>query len=182
VLAIIPITGAAPDTDPSGEASAVVEAIRHGVRTLRPGLGSARLAVGVSDPVLGGAALPGAVEQARHAHEQAVARPDQAIVVSCAELASHLLLLAGVPGPTRQAFRDRLLGPLLDYDRAHDADMVRTLDTFLSCSGSWNRTAALLHVHVNTLRYRIQRIEQITGRDLSNFADRVDFFLALRLH
>jgi hypothetical protein len=182
VLAVIPITGAATGTDPSVETGAVVEAIRHGVRTLRPGLGSARLAVGVSDPVLGGAALPGAVEQARHAHEQAIARPDQAIVVSCAELASHLLLLAGVPGPARLAFRDRLLGPLLDYDRAHEADMVRTLDTFLSCSGSWNRTAALLHVHVNTLRYRIQRIEQITGRDLGHFADRVDFFLALRLH
>jgi hypothetical protein len=182
VLAIVPITGAPPDTDRSVEGSAIVEAIRHGVRTLRPGLRSARLAIGVSDPVLGGAALPGAVEQARHAHEHAIARPDQAIVVSCAELASHLLLLAGVPDPARRAFRDRLLGPLLDYDQAHDADLVRTLDTFLSCSGSWNRTAAQLHVHVNTLRYRIQRIEQITGRDLGRFADRVDFYLALRLH
>jgi DNA-binding PucR family transcriptional regulator len=36
-------------------------------------------------------------------------------------------------------------------------------------------------VHVNTLRYRLRRVEQLTGRDLSHFEDRVDFFLALRL-
>lgn len=38
-----------------------------------------------------------------------------------------------------------------------------------------------MHVHVNTLRYRIRRIEELTGRDLSRFDERVDFFLALRL-
>jgi DNA-binding PucR family transcriptional regulator len=40
--------------------------------------------------------------------------------------------------------------------------------------------AAELHVHVNTLRYRIRRIEELTGRDLGSLEDRVDFFLALR--
>ena len=69
----------------------------------------------------------------------------------------------------------------MEYDRAHDADLVHTLDTFLACSGSWTRCAAQLHVHVNTLRYRISRIEQLTGRDLTRFPDRVDFYLALRL-
>ena len=38
-----------------------------------------------------------------------------------------------------------------------------------------------LHIHVNTLRYRLQRIEQMTGRDLGNLDTRVDFFLALSL-
>jgi DNA-binding PucR family transcriptional regulator len=37
-----------------------------------------------------------------------------------------------------------------------------------------------LHVHVNTVRYRVQRVEELTGRDLSSFEDRVDVFLALR--
>jgi DNA-binding PucR family transcriptional regulator len=44
----------------------------------------------------------------------------------------------------------------------------------------WNRCAAQLHVHVNTLRYRIRRIEQLTGRDLGTLENRVDLFLALR--
>jgi DNA-binding PucR family transcriptional regulator len=57
---------------------------------------------------------------------------------------------------------------------------VHTLETFLDCSGSWIKCAAMLHVHVNTLRYRIRRIEELTGRDLGRFSDRVDLFLALR--
>ena len=47
-------------------------------------------------------------------------------------------------------------------------------------SGSWSRTAESLHLHVNTVRYRIERVEQLTGRDLSQFEDRVDVFLALK--
>ena len=102
-------------------------------------------------------------------------------MVSSADLASHVLLLAGVGADARQSFRNLLLGPLIEYDRAHNADLVGTLDTFLRCSGSWRRCAEEMHVHVNTLRYRLQRIEQLTGRNLSRFEDRVDFFLALRL-
>jgi Purine catabolism regulatory protein-like family/PucR C-terminal helix-turn-helix domain/GGDEF-like domain len=171
-----------------GEAVAVLPAdgdllgaIRAGVRSLEPGLGAARLAVGVSEPATGAAALPAALMQARHAREYASSQEGRAVVVSSGELASHVLLLAGVPASTRESFRTRLLRPLVEYDRAHDADLVRTLDTFLACSGSWTQCAAQLHVHVNTLRYRIGRIEQLTGRDLTRFADRVDFFLALRL-
>ncbi|TMR40615.1 PucR family transcriptional regulator [Actinomadura geliboluensis] len=48
------------------------------------------------------------------------------------------------------------------------------------CADSWRRSATRLHVHVNTLRYRIRRIEDLTGRDLGTLEDRVDFFLALR--
>jgi DNA-binding PucR family transcriptional regulator len=102
-------------------------------------------------------------------------------VVTAAELASYGLLLAGVPADTRRAFRRRLLGPVLEYDRTHGSDLLATLDTFLDCGGSWSRCAERLHVHVNTLRYRIGRIERLTGRDLTRFADRVDLFLALRL-
>ncbi|MBA8955763.1 PucR family transcriptional regulator [Actinomadura namibiensis] len=93
---------------------------------------------------------------------------------------SYALLLAAVPERVRRSFRDRLLGPLEEYDGGRNAELVHTLEVFLACSGSWNRTAARLHVHVNTLRYRIRRIEELTGRDLGTLEDRVDFFLALR--
>ncbi len=93
---------------------------------------------------------------------------------------SYALLLASVPEPVRSSFREQLLGPLEDYDAGRNSDLVRTLEVFLACSGSWSRTAARLHVHVNTLRYRIRRIEELTGRDLGTLEDRVDFFLALR--
>jgi hypothetical protein len=158
-----------------------VDRLRADVQALESGLRWARLAVGLSEPAVQVTGLASALEEARHALRFAAERARPAAVVSSADLASYLLLLAGVSVPARRSFRDRLLGPLNEYDRAHDADLVRTLDTFLSCAGSWNRCAALMHVHVNTLRYRIRRIEELTGRDLSRFDDRVDFFLALRV-
>ncbi|HEV7626289.1 MAG TPA: helix-turn-helix domain-containing protein, partial [Streptomyces sp.] len=78
-------------------------------------------------------------------------------------------------------FTARLLAPLHDYDRRHRAELLPTLAAFLAADGSWTRCAARLHLHVNTLRYRIGRIEQLTGRDLSRLEDKLDFFLALRM-
>jgi hypothetical protein len=60
------------------------------------------------------------------------------------------------------------------------AELLPTLKSFLACDGSWSACASQLYVHVNTVRYRIGRIEALTGRDLSALPDRVDFFLALR--
>ena len=158
-----------------------LEALRIAAQSLTPGLRGQRLAIGVSGPADGAAALPGAAVQARHTHHAASVLSEPTAVVSSADLASHVLLLASVGADARQSFRSQLLGPLAEYDRGHNTDLIATLDAFLSCSGSWQRCAEQMHVHVNTLRYRLQRVEQLTGRDLSRFEDRVDFFLALRL-
>ena len=88
-------------------------------------------------------------------------------------------LLASVPAPVLHSFRDRLLGPLREYDDRHNAELLATLRLFLACDGSWSACASRMYVHVNTVRYRISRVEALTGRDLSALADRVDFFLAL---
>jgi DNA-binding PucR family transcriptional regulator len=93
---------------------------------------------------------------------------------------SHERLLASVPTPVLRSFTERLLGPLADYDARHNAELLPTLRSFLACDGSWSACASRMYVHVNTVRYRIGRIEALTGRDLSALADRVDFFLALR--
>ena len=89
-------------------------------------------------------------------------------------------LLDSVPAAVLRSFRDRLLGPLAEYDNRHSAELLPTLRSFLACDGSWSACASRMYVHVNTVRYRIGRIEAITGRDLSALPDRVDFFLALR--
>jgi DNA-binding PucR family transcriptional regulator len=158
-----------------------VERIRTAVHALEPGLGALRLHVGVSGVAAGARGLRGAAEEARYACQLAALRPGRAAVVGDDELSSHLLLLAGVPDDLRRTFRERVLGPVDDYDRQHRSDLVPTLRAFLDGNCSWTRCAELLHVHVNTLRYRIERIEQLTGRDLSTLPDRVDLFLALRL-
>ncbi|MFE3325327.1 PucR family transcriptional regulator [Streptomyces sp. NPDC059176] len=140
-----------------------------------------RLTLGVSAAVHSADGLRGALEEARHARRVAAARPGRVCAAGHHELASHVLLLPFVPDDVRRAFTARLLDPLREYDRRHRAELIPTLEAFLDCDGSWTRCAARLHLHVNTLRYRVGRIEQLTGRDLSRLEDKLDFFLALRM-
>ncbi|MBP2184931.1 PucR family transcriptional regulator [Amycolatopsis magusensis] len=155
----------------------LVERIREAVLVVEPALGSARLAVGIGRAPDAQALRP-TVQEARHARKLAELAPGRASVVAGDEVASHLLLLAAVPEELRRSFGAKVLGPLLSYDEAHGSDLVHTVKVFLENSGSWTQTAAELHLHVNTLRYRVSRISELTGRDLSRFSDRVDLYLA----
>ncbi|GJF28150.1 hypothetical protein KNE206_08500 [Kitasatospora sp. NE20-6] len=167
---------------PAPEGGVPADAIRELLAPLEAGLGpEGRITVGVSAPATEAGGLRGALEEARHARRIAAARVGRVCVAGPDELASHVLLLAAVPDEVRRAFRSRLLDKVVAYDLEHQADLVRTLEAFLRSDGSWTRCAAQLHVHVNTLRYRIGRIEELTGRDLSRLEDRVDFYLALEL-
>ncbi|WP_429413559.1 PucR family transcriptional regulator [Nocardia sp. GAS34] len=158
----------------------VLTSIGRALETLEPGLGGAHLSIGVSG-VVDGEGLRGAVEEARYARRMAAGRGRAAALVGHDELATHMMLLSSVPDEVRRMFRLRLMDPLISYDQDNGADLVHTLEVFLQTNGSWTRSAELLHVHVNTLRYRVARIEELTGRDLSRLEDRVDFFLALAL-
>ncbi|WP_392872169.1 PucR family transcriptional regulator [Streptomyces sp. LN499] len=165
--------------DPALHADALLAAVRE---PLSAGLADdGRLTLGVSAAVHSPEGLRGALEEARHARRVAAARPGRVCAAGHHELASHVLLLPFVPDDVRRAFTARLLDPLRDYDRRHRAELIPTLEAFLDCDGSWTRCAARLHLHVNTLRYRVGRIEQLTGRDLSRLEDKLDFFLALRM-
>ncbi|MFJ5921745.1 PucR family transcriptional regulator [Kitasatospora sp. NPDC092948] len=179
-VAVLP----APDAAASDAAApaAPADAVRALLAPLEAGLDAdSRITVGVAAPAAEPAGLRGALEEARHARRVADARPGRIRVAGPEELASHVLLLAAVPDDVRRAFRARLLDPVTAYDQEHQADLLHTLGAFLRADGSWTRCAAQLHVHVNTLRYRIGRIEELTGRDLSRLEDRVDFYLALQL-
>lgn len=156
-----------------------VDDVRSALRVLEPGLGATRFLVGISSPV-GHTGLRGAAEEASHARRLGERRTGRTRVVAGEEIAFHQLLLAGVPEELRGSLRRRLLGPVVDYDAEHGSDLLGTLRVFLDCSGSWTTAAGRLHVHVNTLRYRIGRVEDLLGADLSNFAERVDLYLALQ--
>ncbi|MER7817229.1 PucR family transcriptional regulator ligand-binding domain-containing protein [Streptomyces sp. NPDC096153] len=169
-----------PDQTGTGlHADALLASVRE---PLSAGLADdGRLTLGVSAADHTAEALRGALEEARHARRVAAARPGRVCAAGHHELASHVLLLPFVPDDVRRAFTARLLDPLRDYDRRHRAELIPTLEAFLDCDGSWTRCAGRLHLHVNTLRYRVGRIEQLTGRDLSRLEDKLDFFLALRM-
>ncbi|KID31104.1 regulator of polyketide synthase expression [Prauserella sp. Am3] len=136
-------------------------------------LGSGRVLIGAGGPssVHG---LRGAGEEARHAVQAAAARPERVAVASGVELGMHRLLLAGAPDELRRALAARVLGPLPEHP-----ELLRTVRVYLECSASPARAARRLHVHVNTLRYRIARAGELLGVDLTDFRTQVDVYLAL---
>ncbi|MDI3098359.1 PucR family transcriptional regulator ligand-binding domain-containing protein [Streptomyces sp. AN-3] len=181
-VALVPLPAVSTEHDGS-EAGVLADALLESVREpLSAGLdGDGRVTLGVSAAVHSAEGLRGALEEARHARRVAAARVGRVCAAGHQELASHVLLLPFVPDDVRRAFTARLLDPLRDYDRRHRAELIPTLEAFLDSDGSWTRCATRLHLHVNTLRYRVGRIEQLTGRDLSRLEDKLDFFLALRM-
>ena len=185
IVTLIPLPA---DPGPVPAAHAFAGRLRDAQPVLEADRSRIRLTAGISAPADGVAALASALHEAQSARRLAAIRaaagpaPGPAVcVVTSDEVASHELLLASVPGSVLRSFRDRLLGPLVAYDERHRAGLLPTLREFLACSGSWNACAANMYVHVNTVRYRIRRIEELTGRDLSRLDDQVDFFLALRI-
>ncbi|MVU78594.1 hypothetical protein GPX89_15225 [Nocardia sp. ET3-3] len=147
---------------------------------IRPLLGRGWVSIGTSGPAPDPSNLLRAIDDARHTHRIATVRSGSLRSATSSDLSPRLTLLSFVPKDMRILFRNRLIGVLEDYDREHRTELVDTLAAFLDASGSWSRCAARLHVHVNTLRYRLQRIEALTGRDLAELPDRLDFYLALR--
>ncbi len=155
-------------------------AVPHGPQA---GDGPAGPGGGAGDPEVGWtvAALGRALDQAHQARRIAALLGGGVRVVDAARLGSVELLLATAPAEARRAFRASLLTPLLDYDADHGTELVRTLRVFLDCSGSWTKAAEAMFVHVNSLRYRMRRVEELTGRDMGSLADQAAMLLALRL-
>jgi purine catabolism regulator len=135
--------------------------------------------VGVGGLAADASGLRTAVVEARHACRFARLRRDAGWATHH-QVGSHSLLLALQDEEVLAAFRRALLRPLEEHDARRRSRLVETLDRFLSSGCRWQDTAAALHVHVNTLRHRLDRVEQLTGRDLSSMEDRVDLYIALR--
>ncbi|MFB6522365.1 PucR family transcriptional regulator [Streptomyces sp. NPDC056401] len=139
------------------------------------------VSIGVSSPVAEPGDARRSLEQAHNALRIAHAAPERVTVRGPEDLTSHILtLLPLIPAEARRAFAARLLGPLRDHDARHRTDLLATLEAFLDCDASWTACAARLHLHVNSLRQRIARIETLTDRDLSRLETRLDFLAALK--
>ncbi len=72
------------------------------------------------------------------------------------------------------------IGPLIDYDKAHSSELVKSLTSYLKESCATEAAAAALYVHRNTLRYRLSKVAQITRRDLGDADQRFQLELACR--
>lgn len=120
------------------------------------------------------------VAEAIAAHALARTLPSgERVVQDLSAVGSHALLLAFLDRRILAAYGRSVLGRLEDWDLAHESDLVRTLQVFLENGGRWRETARALHVHPNTLRYRLGRVEALTNRRIDSTGDRVDLWLAI---
>jgi PucR family transcriptional regulator, purine catabolism regulatory protein len=96
------------------------------------------------------------------------------------DLGSYQLLLALQSHDALRRFCDSILGPIEAMENAYGGELLRSLQVFIEANGQWERAARQLFCHRHTLRYRIRKIEELTGRDLESAIDRIEFYLALR--
>ena len=101
-------------------------------------------------------------------------------VASHQDLGAFTLLLALQDDEALRLYADGLLEPIGRNEGEYGGELLRSLEAFIENNGNWERAARQLYCHRHTLRYRIRKIEELTGRDLSRATDRIELWLALR--
>jgi hypothetical protein len=148
---------------------------------LPPQAAGNQLTCGLSEPTERPELAPQALLQAQHAIDVGIriGRAGQTICYS--ELGIYRLLLQTGNLPQLWQFAMEVLGPLVDYDAGHKVDLLSTLSIYLNQHESLKQTARVLRIHVNTVSYRIQRIEQLTSLDLANPDHRLSAHVAAKI-
>jgi DNA-binding PucR family transcriptional regulator len=139
----------------------------------------ARAAAGVSGLVRAVSGFPDAYRQARFALSAAAG--SAAAVAVFEELGVVQFLLAPAERTDLDQFAQRVVGPLLEHDRVRRSELVRTLDAYLSANCHLQRSSDRLFIHHKTMRYRLHRIQELTGLRLDHQEDRFNAQLALKI-
>jgi purine catabolism regulator len=139
---------------------------------------SGRAAVSHAAPV---EALRRSFHEARCALEiGALANGSAPAVASADDLGAYRLLLSLQDDDGLRQYCDDVLTPIERSRTGNSEELLRSLEAFLEHNGSWEAAARALFCHRHTLRYRISRIEELTGRRLDRVENRIEFWLALR--
>ena len=101
-------------------------------------------------------------------------------VATYRDLGAFQLLLSLQDDDALLTYCRGVLGPIEEAEGDYGDELVRSLDEFIEHNGHWERASAALFCHRHTLRYRMRRVEELTGRDLQSARDRIEFWLALR--
>ncbi len=142
---------------------------------LLPQLTELGCSAGISD-VLGSAErMPDAAQEANWA--LSIAEANQVPATRYGDRAG--LLMPRTPAEA-QALVDQVLGELLDYDQAHGTHYVETVRAFVRADGSWQHASAEVHVHKQTLGYRLRKVEEMTGRGFARTQHLAEWWFALQ--
>ncbi len=140
-----------------------------------------QVTVGIGGPCGSAGAIARSYAQARRALATAQRFGNQGDVVAFEDLGVYRLLFHVTDPAELSGFIDQVLGPLIEYDQRHHADFVNTLRRFLAHNGNLQATARELNLHVNSVTYRMQRIQAIAGLDLEEAEDRLLAQVALKI-
>jgi DNA-binding PucR family transcriptional regulator len=154
-------------------------AIRSGVRG-RGAYAGIETAIGIGRAGAGVQGLHQSQVEATKALNIAVAlgRTDEDMSL---EMAGVYSLLVDISPQDAAAYPQGILGELIEYDNKHGTDLVSTLEVYLDSFGSAQRTAEALHLHVTSVRYRLSRLEELSGLSLEDPDTRLSIQVALRL-
>ena len=157
------------------------EARNHTGERLASAAGRPKLAIGIGRPAAGLAGLRVSLAQA----EEALALANELFggdrVLTFTDLGVYSILFRLQGAEESHEFYDRTLGPLVRYDAGHNTQLVDTLEAFFANLGNVSQAAEALHLHRNSLLYRLERIGEITDLDLNDPDDRFSLQLALRM-
>lgn len=155
-----------PELEHDGEAlRRVKEHVTDVARSLTP---DGAVSAAISTVCRNATEYPAAYEQTRQISRgiSTFGTPGKVRVLAAGELGAGRLLLATADRDEADRFVRDTLGPLLDLEDAGVHELFVTLQAFFGCSRSVRRAATELDVHENTIRYRLARIEKITGLDV----------------
>ncbi|KIF05572.1 transcriptional regulator [Streptomyces sp. RSD-27] len=137
--------------------------------------------IGVSAPSDSVPDIPHRYQEAQRALEVRLNSRERYGTTFFDELGLYRILGPGADRQELETFVHEWLGQLIDYDARHHAAMVETLSRYFDCGGNYDETAASLAIHRSTLRYRLQRIREISGNDLADVEDRLNLQVATRV-
>ncbi|MDT5010090.1 MAG: hypothetical protein QOH57_1707, partial [Mycobacterium sp.] len=124
--------------------------------------------------------LPKSFEEAQHALAIRTRSRTPHGVTTFEELGIYRILAVGDQGGEIDAYVSQWLGGLINYDAARHSTLVQTLAEYLDHGGNYDVTAEVLVIHRSTLRYRLRRIRELTGFDLTDVETRLNLHIATR--
>lgn len=130
--------------------------------------------IGTSEVIHSTSRINDAVREARWALESARAQGGGHVAYADSQPVFLPRTVAEAVNVTR-----KILGPLLDHDASSGSDLVRTLEVYLACDRSWKNASEVLHIHRQTIGYRLSQIENLTDRRLTRTSDIAELWLAL---
>ena len=171
IVVLLPATA---DAEVRRVADAVMRELRSSLHGFTFAVGHSRLA---TDPV----DLYRAGNEALLAANVAEAGEEDSVLAFEDTGAYRLLLPAMSEDPAeRQRFFSETVEPLVTYDEQYETDLVQTLETFLDADGNVAGTASRLFTHRHTIRYRLERVRDLTGLDVSSTDGREKLGLGLK--